>query len=445
MNAKDLRQKAGELYSQAKAILDEHKAAGLPAEKQGEVDALLDGVETLTEQVKTAEQAEARLGRAAEMEAYFNQPDPEKTKELFRTDKAESKVEFMGRTLSGGELAELQAMAPHKAFIAALNPEYKSAYNAYLRKGFTGLNAAEQKALSAGDPGAGGYLQQDTYLNEFLVKQRDVSVMRQIARVLPPVPSGSAIAASQENFLSDAEWTTEVLTGSADSIKPFGGRKLTPKPLAKRIKVSNTLLRNPFFDVEAWVRDNMAYKHAVPEENAFINGDGINKPLGLLHATAAIPKYTTASSTALHGDDVINWIYTLKQGYASRPTTRILCNRSFIRKVRTLASKNASVNFNNYLWQPGLQAGAPNTIADIAYVLSDQYPTGLTADAFTANALVATIGDFQYYWIADALQMSIQRLSELYAENNEVGFIGRKETDGMPALAEAFLNLEIKA
>jgi len=443
MTAKELRQKAGELYTQAKAIMDEHKANGIPAEKQAEVDGLLDQVETLTGQAKAAETAAARESRVAEMDAFFNKPA--ESKNLFAATGEGAKVEYQGKQLSAAEVAELQAMAPHKAFVAALNPEYKEAYVAFLRKGFSGLNAAEQKALSAGDPGAGGYLVQDTYLSIFLTKQRDVSAMRRIGRVLPPVPSGSAIAAAQDSFLSDAEWTTEVLTGSLDTVKPFGQRKLTPKPLAKGIKVSNTLLRNPFFDVEAWVRDNMAYKHAVPEESAFINGDGVNKPLGLLHSTAAIPKYTTASSTALHGDDVINWIYTLKQGYASRPSTRILCNRSFIRKVRTLASKNASVNFTNYLWQPGLAAGAPNTIGDIAYEVSDQYPTGLSSDAFVANSLVATIGDFSYYWIADALQMSIQRVTELYAATNETGYFGRKETDGMPALAEAFLNLEIKA
>jgi HK97 family phage major capsid protein len=80
------------------------------------------------------------------------------------------------------------------------------------------------------------------------------------------------------------------------------------------------------------------------------------------------------------------------------------------------------------------------------YELSDQYPTGLDAgDAFKDNELVATIGAFQYYWIVDSLNLSIQRVNELYLETDQTGFIGRKETDGMPVLAEAFIHLKIKA
>jgi len=85
-------------------------------------------------------------------------------------------------------------------------------------------------------------------------------------------------------------------------------------------------------------------------------------------------------------------------------------------------------------------------ILDIPYALSDKFPTGLDgSDAFTASAVVAVVGDFSYFWIVDALQMSIQRLVELYAEANQTGFIGRKETDGMAVLAEAFMSLTIKA
>jgi len=51
-------------------------------------------------------------------------------------------------------------------------------------------------------------------------------------------------------------------------------------------------------------------------------------------------------------------------------------------------------------------------------------------------------GDFSFYWIADALDMQIQRLDELYAESNQVGFIGRLETDGMPVLEDAFRRLQ---
>jgi len=51
--------------------------------------------------------------------------------------------------------------------------------------------------------------------------------------------------------------------------------------------------------------------------------------------------------------------------------------------------------------------------------------------------------DRDYYVSADALDMIVQRLVELYAETNQTGFIGRAECDGMPTLAEAFARVKL--
>jgi HK97 family phage major capsid protein len=70
--------------------------------------------------------------------------------------------------------------------------------------------------------------------------------------------------------------------------------------------------------------------------------------------------------------------------------------------------------------------------------LSEYAPSTLAQSNY-----VAILGDFRYYWIADALDMQIQRLVELYARTNQTGFIGRLETDGMPVLEEAFVRLQM--
>ena len=64
-------------------------------------------------------------------------------------------------------------------------------------------------------------------------------------------------------------------------------------------------------------------------------------------------------------------------------------------------------------------------------------------NTFTTGEYVGLLGDFSHYWIADALSMQIQRLNELYAETNQVGFIGRLETDGAPVLEEAFVRVKL--
>jgi HK97 family phage major capsid protein len=99
--------------------------------------------------------------------------------------------------------------------------------------------------------------------------------MRRIANVLPPIPGGSTVTPAEDSSLTDATWTSEILTGDDDTVQPFGNRSLTPHPLAKRIKVSRTLLRaGTLLNVENYILRRMARKHMEPEENAFINGSG---------------------------------------------------------------------------------------------------------------------------------------------------------------------------
>jgi HK97 family phage major capsid protein len=64
-------------------------------------------------------------------------------------------------------------------------------------------------------------------------------------------------------------------------------------------------------------------------------------------------------------------------------------------------------------------------------------------NTFTTGLYVGIIGDFSFYWTADALDFSIQRLNELYAATNQTGFIGRLESDGMPVLEEAFVRVKL--
>lgn len=426
---KRLYDEANSLHVRAKGILDEFKGKDMPAEKQVEADTLLDEVDAKTAQAK-------RLERADEMSRTFDEP---------KTNLPLGKGVGGGQNGNGEVGAEVKSLLKKAGYqpnaIERFIDEHaaKAAIaNAQYWKG--GLGAVEQKDLAMSPAGAGGYLVADQQRAEIVEKESPVSAMRRIARVLPQIPGGSVIVPSVENDLSDAEWTTEIKTGSDDTVQPFGGRVLSPRPLAKRVKISNAELRaGRIADVENWIVTRMGVRFGVPEESAFISGSGSNKPQGLL-TWASIPSYSTATSNTLVGDDVINWAYSLPASYMSN--AKILCNRAFLRKVRLF---KATLD-GQYLWQPGLSSGMPAKILDWEYELSDQYPSGLDVnDAYTDNALVATIGNFQYYWIVDSLDLSILRVSELYAEKDQTGFIGRKETDGMPVLAEAFYHLKIKA
>ena len=421
---KRLYDEANQFHAQAKGILAEFEGKSMPAEKAQEVDRLLDQVDAKTAEAKRVERVE-----------QFSVMDTTPAKQLDFGEQA-------GKSRFGvsDDMKEMARRAGYKdalVFASDDDVKYSLAMAKLWKDGKDALSAEERKALATAPGAAGGFLVGDTYTGRFIEGLGDVVVMRQIATVLPPIAGGSSVTPSEDSELSDAEWTSEVGTGSEDTVEPFGNRKLTPHPLAKRIKISCTILRaSNLANVEQYVLNRLAKKHAVPEENAFINGNGVNQPLGLLQA--GIDTVSTAASNTLTADDLINWVYRLPAAYAGRAT--ILCNRAFIRKVRLLKDSNGQ-----YLWQPGLGAGSPGVLLDTPYVFSDKMDDGLSsADAWETTAKVAVIGDFSYYWILDSLSLSMQRLVELYAETNMTGYIGRKESDGMCVMPEAFYALVIQ-
>ncbi len=84
-------------------------------------------------------------------------------------------------------------------------------------------------------------------------------------------------------------------------------------------------------------------------------------------------------------------------------------------------------------------AGQADTIANRPYVQSEYVPS-----TFTTGLYVGMFADFGTgYWIVDSMGFEVQRLGELLALRNQVGFLGSKETDGMPVLAEAFSRMKL--
>ena len=85
-----------------------------------------------------------------------------------------------------------------------------------------------------------------------------------------------------------------------------------------------------------------------------------------------------------------------------------------------------------------MRAGEPDRLLNVPIFMSEFAP-----NTFTTGQFVGIIGDFRFYWIADAFDMEIQSLLELYARTNQTGFIARLKTDGMPQIEEAFARVTL--
>lgn len=315
------------------------------------------------------------------------------------------------------------------------NGQELSDLRAYLRGGKLGIPEAtrqrfEQRALQSDLDTAGGYLTGEQMAAQVIMSLENMVFIRRLATVLLTPNADSLGCPTLDNDPDDPVWTAEIQTGDEDSTMSFEKRSITPHPLAKRIKASKKLIRVAPHS-EKIVRGRLAYKFGTTEENAFLNGGGANEPLGLLVASdAGIGTSRDTTTAALKADDIIDCYYSLKSQY--RTNAKWIWHRDGIKACRQLKDGEG-----NYLWQPGLTAGAADLILGKPYFESEYMP------AYSSGNYVAICGDFSFYWIADSMAMTIQVLIELYAETNQNGYIGRKETDGMPVLSEAFARLEL--
>lgn len=311
---------------------------------------------------------------------------------------------------------------------------YSRNHEGYLRGDMT---LGELRALSADVAVSGGYLVAPMQMTMDLIQGVDDLVfIRRFATKHLVVNADGIGMPSLDADPADSDWTAEIATGSEDSTMAFGRRELKPYPLAKRIKVSNKLIRTAAKNAETLVRERLTYKFGVAEEKAFLLGHGANQPLGVFTASNdGIPTsrdVVTGSATNFTFPGLYDAKYSMKGNYWNKPSTAWGFHRDALKLISKLLDGQ-----NRPLWEPQVQIGQPDRLLGLPLYMSEFFP-----NTFTTGLYVGMLADWSYYHIADSLNLSIQRLSELYAETNQVGFIGRQELDGMPVLAEAFVRLK---
>jgi len=432
--SKGWRQKRGELIKEARDLLDAAPDGKLSAEDEKRYDELFGEADRLGTAIEREErQADADRSISTSSAGPVDLPSPG----LAAGGDTRNDVPGELRGLPEPWRAAISE-APESVrsgLLARASEASRATFRRFLRGGLAAIaGTPEARALQADIDTSGGYLVLPLQVAQRLVQALDdATPLRGLATTFA-VPNAEGLGVPTLTAdVDDADWTSELGTGNEDAAMAFGRRELKPNPLAKRIKVSRKLIRQGFLDVEGFVIERLGYKHAVAQDKAFVTGSGAGRPLGVFTASAdgiSATRDTTATNAAsIVADDLINVKHDLKPQYWRN--ARWVFHRLILKEIRKLKDTT-----NNYIWVPGLQAGVADQILDIPYVLDEFAPSTIATGLYTA-----ILGDFSYYWIVDALSMAVQRLDELYAETNQIGFIGRVETDGMPVLEEAFRRL----
>lgn len=293
------------------------------------------------------------------------------------------------------------------------------------------------RGLSAGTDIKGGFtLTPQEFVNQLLVNVKNRVFMRGLATIIPLNGSMSCGVPTLDTDVGDADWTPEVGTVSEDTNIEFGKRELKPHPLSKMVKISEPLLRNSALPIESIVNDRMGYKFGVAMEKSYLTGNGSQQALGVFTASAdGVPTSRDISegntATEITADNLIAVKYSLKAQYMS--TAQWLFHRDAIKQLAQLKDGNG-----RYMFDLSEKSGVPDMLLGRPLMMSEYAP-----NTFTTGQYVGMFADFTHYWIADSLALQFRRLNELFALNNQIGFIARMETDGMPTLAEAFSRIKL--
>ena len=397
MTILELREKRAKAWDAAKAFLDSHRTdkGTLSAEDDATYSRMEQDISDLGKEI-------ARMERREALDAELNRP---------------MNKPLTGKPMTGNDTAKT----------GRATDEYRQNFwNAMRAKA---PMPSVLNALQIGTDSEGGYLVPDEFERTLVQALEEENIFRQLAKVIRTSSGDRKIPVVATK--GTASWIDEE-GAFVESDDAFSQVSIGAYKLGTLIKVSEELMNDSIFDLESYISAEFARRIGAKEEEAFFTGDGSGKPLGILAASGgAETGVTAASATAITADELMDLFYSLKAPY--RKNAVWVLNDSTIKAIRKLKD-----NSGQYLWQPSLVAGTPDTILGRPVKTSAFMPT------IGASQKTIAFGDFQYYWIADRQGRSFRRLNELYAANGQVGFLGTQRVDGKLILPEAIKVLSQK-
>ena len=298
------------------------------------------------------------------------------------------------------------------------------AVSKFMRSGERGLTPEEAKALSTVVDADGGYLVPENMLPGIVRLNREFSPVRSLASVFSINQGNSLKVPKQGSTHFTAGWVAELGARTAGTSGTFAQVEILAHEMYALQQVSQGLLDSASFPIESWVSEQVGVTFSQTEATAFVSGNGVGRPLGLLDAAAGIGTTNSGNANLLTPDGLMATFYALAEPYAANATW--MAARATIRAIRQMKD-----GMQQYLWQPGLQASEPATLLGRPIVEATDMP------AVSAGLYPVIVGDFRRgYYIVD--HVGIRLLRDPYSSKPYVEYYFTKKVGGAPVLAEAF-------
>ena len=368
---------------------------GLTSETKGQFTAAMAEVDSLTKQIRSAEQG---------------------TFAAYRTNDLESEIrhaEAFGRFVRKGE--------------AVLSNEQRSILTGEKRAvgegGNQGAHIGTYSSLGYFVPtGFVDAVEAATKYFAPLLEDGVFNVIRTASGQALPFPvsddtANAAVIVGEASAVSDLDVSANQVTLQAY------------KATSGVIRVSIELLQDSSIDIESYLTDRFGERFGRGFEGFLTNGSGTNQPTGLLTALAAngvTPVIAAGSSETTGGSqtgansigysDLVNLEHSVDPSY--RRNGKFMLNDNVLASIKKIIDK-----FGRPLWTAGLSSGDPDTILGYPYVINQSMPV------LAPSASTVVFGDLKKFTVRKVLDLSMIRLTELYANAGQVGFQGFERID----------------
>jgi HK97 family phage major capsid protein len=401
------------------------------AEAQPKKPATLDDVLTTFEAFKSKhseELAEIKAGKTDVLTKEALEKINETLSELQAAVDDQAKIQAAAKLGNGAVIGDIKA-----------DPEYTAAFKAHMRKGDR-APADIQAAMSKGTDADGGYLAPIEWDRTLGEKLKQISPIRAHSRVITISTAGFKKLFSDRNVGSG--WVGETASRPATATPQIGAVQFDTGEIYANPAISQQLLDDSAVDLEDWLGSEVDTEFARQEGIAFLSGDGVNKPYGILtyvdgaanaarHPYGAIPVVNSGAPATLTGDGILDLIYSLPSEFTSGA-------KLYINRQSLLAARKLKDGQGNYLWQPSYASGQPQTLGGEAIVEVPGMP------GIAAGNIAALYGDMEAsYLVID--RVGIRVLRDPYTNKPFVHFYTTKRVGGGVHNPEPMRALKIAA
>jgi len=348
----------------------------------------------------------------------------------------ETLTKALGRTGFGGQ--EKSEETQEREFKAQAR-KYSDDFKSYMKSGKEISAESKEyfkKAMSVDSDADGGFLVSPEMSQEIVTKVFESSPIRQLASV--QTISSDSLEMLQDLDEAGSGWVGETAARTETDTPELKKIVIPVHELYAMPKATQKLLDDAAVNVEAWLAGKVSEKFMRDEATAFMSGNGVAKPKGILDYGSGdgfgyIERKETAANNAITGDELIDTQSKLKEAYQGNATW--LINRLMVGYVRKLKDAISG----NYLWQPGLMLGQPNMLLGRPVMFASDL-----ASAVTASTDTMIYGDIRAgYQIVD--RVGIRVIRDIYSSKPHVLFYTTKRVGGAVKNFEAIKVLKVKA